>query len=302
MRRCKNPPVLNWDDLRHLVALHHAGSLARAATLLAVDKATVARRLEALEDSLHCRLIERLPAGYRLTEAGHHALEHALAMAAQAAELEARLGDAQAAMRGVVRVTAPAWFCRLVLIPELPAFRAQHPQLELQLLTTNLLVSMPKREADIAVRNLRAEERGLASRQLGRLRSAIYAAQTYAKQRGLPRTRDELAVHHLIAYQERICFLPEYAWLADAGAPVAFRASDTLALAEACEAGIGLAVLPCVLGDAAPALERVPVAPVAEETIWSVVPSERLKQPAVRATLQWIAALFERRQAELAPP
>lgn len=294
--------MLNWDDLRHLVALHHAGSLARAATLLAVDKATVSRRLEALEDSLHCRLFERLPAGYRLTEAGHQALEHALAMAAQAAELEARLGDVQAAMRGVVRVTAPAWFCRLVLIPELPAFRQQHPQLELQLLTTNLVVSMPKREADIAVRNLRAEERGLASRQLGRLRSAIYAAKAYLDQRGVPRTRDELAAHHLIAYQERICFLPGYAWLADCGAPVAFRASDTLALAEACEAGLGLAVLPCALGDAVAALRRVPVAPAAEETIWCVAPSERIMQPPVRATLQWIAALFERRQAELAPP
>lgn len=309
--QCKNSPVLNWDDLRHLVALHHAGSLARAALLIGVDKATVARRIESLESTLRCPLVERLPSGYRLTDAGRRALEIALAISEHAAELEASVGASVPAASGKVRVTAPAWFCRLVLIPQLPGFRERQPGIELQLLTTNLVLSMPKREADIAVRNLRAPERGLTSRRLGQLASALYASLDYLERRGMPHNRAALARHHLISYHDRVSYVGAFDWLSDGVAPVVFRASDTLALAEACEAGLGLAVLPCLLGDGVRSLRRIRLtepaglgeddSATAEEEIWAVVPREQLRRAAVQATLQWIAALFAQHQQRLAP-
>lgn len=93
-------------------------------------------------------------------------------------------------------------------------------------------------------------------------------------------------------------YVEGFAWLATLGAPVSFRASDTLALAEACVAGLGLAVLPCSVGDAAPSLEAIACAGLCIEPIWMVVPQDLRQRLAVRLTLQWIARLF----AEHRPP
>lgn len=289
--RCNNATVLDWNDLRYLVALRQGGSLARAGALAGVDKATVARRIEALEGALSARLIERLPEGYRVTDQGEQAVAAGQSIAEVVADLQASLGKGGRA-EGVVRVTAPAWFCRHVLIPALPDFRAQHPGIELELLTTNVLVSMPKREADIAVRNRRATERGLASRQLGRLASTMYAARAYIARTGEPSRRADIASRHLLSYQDRVSYVPGFEWLQKCAAPVAFRASDTLALTEACVAGLGIAVLPCPVGDREPQLRRIPLG-VEEETIWLVVPRELASLPAMRTTSRWLARLFE---------
>ena len=208
------------------------------------------------------------------------------------ADLEGEIGGANRPAVGTVRVTAPAWFCRHVLIPALPAFREVNPGIALAFLTTNVVVSMTKREADIAVRNLRATERGLASRRLGELGSMLYGARSYLDRAGRPRERAESAARHLISYQERISYIEGFAWLHALGAPVAFRASDTLALAEACAAGLGLAVLPCSVGDADRTLEPVACAGASVEQIWMIVPQDVRQRPPVRLTLQWIARLW----------
>jgi|CXWL01.1.fsa_nt_gi DNA-binding transcriptional LysR family regulator len=295
--------MLDWDDLRFLLALQRTGSLARAAALLEVDKSTVGRRLDTLEAALGEPLVQRLPAGYRLTAAGQRACETAHAMSDLLDDL---LGQSQAhAAAGVVRLTAPAWFSRMVLIPALPEFRAEYPQLELEFLTTNLVVSMTKREADLAIRNLRPEERGLVSRRLGELGSMLYGSNEYLASTGPLDDRDSLARCHFVSYHERLSHIEGFAWLEVLGAPVAFRASDTLALAEACTAGLGLAVLPCWLGDAAP-LQRVALAGHCQETIWLVMPSELRHRPALRGTANWVARLFALHAARLggrmAPP
>ncbi len=280
--------MLDWDDLRHLLALRHTGSLARAAALLAVDKSTVGRRLDTLEAALGEPLVQRLPGGYRLTDAGERACEAAQAMSDLVSEL---VGRSRTGAAGLVRVTAPAWFSRMVLIPALPEFRAAHSQVELEFLTTNVMISMTKREADLAIRNQRPEERGLASRRLGELGSMLYASAAYLASVGAIETRSALARCHFVSYQERLSYIEGFAWLETLGAAVAFRASDTLALAEACAAGLGFAVLPCWLGDTAP-LQRVAAGGQCRETIWLVMPTELRHQPALRATADWVARLF----------
>jgi DNA-binding transcriptional LysR family regulator len=126
----------------------------------------------------------------------------------------------------------------------------------------------------------------------------LYGARSYLDRAGRPQQRPEIARRHLISYQERVTYVEGFAWLATLGAPVSFRASDTLALAEACAAGLGLAVLPCSVGDADPSLEAIACAGLCIEPIWMVVPQDLRQRLAVRLTLQWIARLF----AEHRPP
>lgn len=159
---------------------------------------------------------------------------------------------------------------------------------------------MPKREADIAVRNLRASERGLASRRLGDLGSALYGSLRLLERQGRPHTREALARYHVISYQDQLTYVAGFAWLTDLKSPVAFRASDTLALAEACVAGLGLAVLPCYVGDGELTLERVACAETCLEPIWLIVPDDLRRQSGVWLTTQWIARLFAESQNELA--
>jgi len=292
--------VLDWNDLRYVLALRQAGSLAKAGALLRVDKATVARRIDALESAIGARLVQRSAAGYRLTEQGERSVVLAQDIAQRVAEFEAVAAGRRSRAQGAVRVTAPAWFCRHILIPALPEFRAAQPDVELQLLTTNLVVSMPRREADIAIRNLRPAQAGLAARKLGALHSSLYGARGYFARAGMPQEAGELAARHLLSYQDRITYVPGYHWLEGCGAPVAFRASDTLALAEACIAGLGLAVLPCAVAGRELGLQAVPFAGREAEDIWLVMPRELVAQPAVRATSDWLARLFRAHQAQLA--
>jgi DNA-binding transcriptional LysR family regulator len=300
--RCNNAPVPSWDDLRYLLALHRSGSLARAARTLRVDKTTVGRRLVALEEAMRARLVDRRPAGFVLTPEGLRAVDAAARMEATLAGLESEIASAGPAAAGAVRVTAPGWFSRHVIIPALPTFQERHPALELQLVTTNALLNMSQREADVAIRSVRPRQRSLVARRLGVLGSALYGARSYLERRGRPTTRKALSAHHLAAYDDRVTYLASFDWLARLGAPVAFRATDTLVLLDAVVAGVGLGVLPCYLGEDHAGLERLALGGVGQEEIWAVTQADVRRSPRVRVAIDWLADRFREEQARLLGP
>jgi DNA-binding transcriptional LysR family regulator len=287
---------VDWDDLRYLLAVHRAGSLTRAARTLRVDKATVGRRLTALSQTLGAEVIEHLPRGVRLTRAGELAAATAERVDAEIAALQGEAGGGDAS----VRLTAPIWFAKHVLMPALPAFRKRHPKVELGLLSTSDVLDLPGRRADVALRNLRPTQAGLVVKPAGTLGSGLYASRTYLAERGRPRGRNDLASHHLLAYENRITYVPELAWLERAQVPVSFRATDALALLEATLGGLGIAVLPCFLGDAEPSLERLTPLGLGHEEIMIVTHESARKSPAVRAAVDWLAALWKQHAARLA--
>ncbi len=290
----------NWDDLRYLLALHRAGSLTRAARLERVDKATVSRRLAALEGALGARLVERLPRGHALTPEGRTMLGTAEQMEALLASAHAGLQTGSDGNSGIVRVTAPIWFARHIIIPALAKLQTRHPRLEVRLVTTNAVLNMAAREADVAVRNLRPTQTGMIARRAGALGSTLYGATKYLEQRGRPSHRRQLRQHHLIGYEERLTYVPSFSWLSSTGAAVAFRASDTLALADAVRAGLGLAVLPCYLGDEEPGVERVEFVGVGREDIYLVTHPALRSVPRVKTVVAWMADLFRTNQQRLA--
>jgi DNA-binding transcriptional LysR family regulator len=106
----------------------------------------------------------------RLTEAGRTALGAAEEMARVAAGLVGRLGKTEdGAVRGTVRLTAPQWLAERLLLLELPALRAQHPRLEVQLLGTNAVLDLTRLEADLALRNVKPNHLSLIARKVGSL-------------------------------------------------------------------------------------------------------------------------------------
>ena len=143
---------MDWNDLRYLLAVHRCGSLARAAAQLGVTKATVSRRLAALEESIGVAVVERTPEGMTVTPAGMAAVNAAATMEAAAARVRDDVaGAASEHVTGIVRLTIAPWLAERLVIPAVPRLREAHPQLDLRVNTTHELVDIGARDADLAL-------------------------------------------------------------------------------------------------------------------------------------------------------
>jgi len=295
---------LNWDDLRYLLAIKRRGTLAGAAQELKVTKATASRRLSALEESVGTRLVDRRPSGLVLTAAGLAVLETAEDVENAVASVEERVASsADAKPRGLVRVTAPQWVAERLLIPELPALRSRHAELEVDLIGTNKILNLAEHEADLAIRNVRPTQRSLTARRIAELGGCVYASNEYLERRGVPASSasEAIAGHDLLAY-EGLGGIPGFEWMRDAehAAQIAFRANDAVALLSAASAGLGLAALPCMLGDLEPALRRVPSLGFSRCAVL-LVTHEQLRHTArIRAVSEFVIEIFARQRALIA--
>jgi DNA-binding transcriptional LysR family regulator len=297
VRRCTVP--VDPADLRFVLAVSRGGSLLGAARALGVDKATVIRRIDALEESLGAKLVERAQRGWTLTAAGRTAAEAAERIEEEIARLTGAVSEDEG---GVVRLTAPAFFARQFLIPEMGRFQLGWPRIELRLLTTNAMLDLGKRDADIAVRNVRPDRGRLVSRPLGRLGHAVYAARSYVERRGAPRTRDDLRAHHLLGYEATTILQPELRWIAESGIPVVLRVTDTLTLLDGVRAGLGIAPLPCCIGEHDRDLVRIDVCGRGRDEICCVYPEDLRETARIRAAVDWLGEIWTRHRSVLEGP
>jgi DNA-binding transcriptional LysR family regulator len=242
---------VDWQDVRFFAALARHGSLSGAARALAVNHATVARRLAGLEEALGAKLIERRPNGYELTAAGRSALIAAGAMEAAAQSL-ARPAPEQR-MGGLVRITATPSLAEAFLIPRLADFRAQYPTIDIELIADRRTVSLARHEADLGLRLARPDDGELIARRVATLGFGFYAN---AEWRGRLAAGEEPA---FVGFDETSAHLPEALWLARRfpGGRLVFRTNSQISQASAARHGGGVALLPHFLGRADPDLDRV---------------------------------------------
>jgi DNA-binding transcriptional LysR family regulator len=294
--------MVDWNDLRYLLAVHRRGSLAGAARELRVTKATAGRRLALLETALGAQLVERKPRGMALTSAGRQAVAAASSMSDAMVELKERLSRvADDRVVGLVRATAAGWLASRLLIPALPALRDRYPDLEVELLSTNRVLNLAEREADVALRNVKPAQRCLIARRIGQIGGCVYAARAYLDGRTPPRSAAALASHELLLH-DGPGGMPDFEWLQspNLAAKIAFRTSDPVALVAAATAGLGLAALPCFLADREPGLVRIPGLGFSRCDLWLVVHEQVHKTARVRAVTHFIATLLGTQREALA--
>jgi len=286
--------MLDWDDLRVFLAVHRTRSHAAAGRTLRVAATTVGRRLSGLEARVGAHLFSRTPEGLVPTAAATALLAHAERMEAEALATERLLTGADARPTGVVRLTCGDGFATSILAPALPAFLAAHPGLSLELHAEPRVFDLTRLEADVALRNVRPRERSLIARRLGLERYGLFAAPSYLARRGVPRGPADLAGHDLVLYDRLYDRLRGQSWLRRiaAGARVAVRASNTMTLHAACNAGAGIALISTafVRADARytpllPGLE-----PPADE-IWVATHADLRTSARVAVTLRWLEQL-----------
>jgi DNA-binding transcriptional LysR family regulator len=256
----------DWNDLRLVLAVQRDGSLRAAAAELGMDHSTIFRHLKALEKKLGVRLFERLPGGaYRATAAGERRAAAAERIEHETLALDRDIAGRDRRPAGKLRVTSSETLAQSRLIPHLAAFRQAHPNIVVELVMDNRVLDLSRREADIALRPMRPTEGNLWGRKLSGLdvllgqgadRAVRRAAHT--RRRGGAPAADRLGRRHQRHQGAH--------WLvrkAPATA-VVYRTSSLVNQALAARAGIGVALLPCYLGDGDRGLERALAEPVAE--------------------------------------
>ncbi len=293
---------MNWDDLRFVLALAQAGSLARAAKALRVDHTTVGRRIDAVEADLGVRLFTRTTTGYVLTAEAETLLPEIERVEASVLALERGARARSDSVEGLVRVTSGETFGGTYLAPRLAAFGREHPGLTVELVTGGVILDLARREADIAVRFFRSPHESLVVRRAAEMAHGLYATPGYLG-RKVPKKPGDLRGHRILtsAAEHGSAAVAEAAWVErlTGGATPAFVSNLTVALLEAARAGAGIAVLPRYLGDADPSLQHVPMPDEPREPIWITVHRDMKQARRVRVVLDFLSECFKRDRALL---
>jgi len=279
--------MVNWEDIRHFLAVAESGTLSGAARRLKVDHATVSRRLAGLEAALNVRLVDRLPRSCRLTAIGRQVFERALEMEVAAHSIARLAKAAHAPLVGRVILSAPPVLVAHLFAEHLARFRAQYPDIRLSLSAQGQQVSLSRREADVAVRLVRPDEAGSVTRKIGTMAFGLYAHRSYAHLATPERWQ-------FIAFDQSYADMPQQRWLLGIAGdrPVACELNHISEHLVAVRAGVGVAGLPCFLGERERDLVRVDEGvPSFARDIWLVAHRDLRKTPAIRAVMDFVATV-----------
>ncbi len=250
---------MNWDDLRFVLAVARHGSHSAAARALGVTQPTVGRRLRALEQALGDPLFERSNGVLAPTPVAASVLEQVEEMEARALAAERIARRGRGGCAGEVHVSASDWLASRVLPGALATIAARAPEVQIALAADPRVVSLPRNEADIALRPRRFEYNGVWQRAVGSVPFAVYGSRAYLARRDPPSAATQCDGHELILMDDSAGPIADVEWLGRvaARARVRARVNGRDAMASLALSGLGLACLPTLVGDATRGLTRV---------------------------------------------
>ena len=285
---------VDWDDRRYFLAVARATSLRKAADRLGVSRSTVLRRVSALEEALGVRLFERLQNGYFTTPAGDELLSSAERMEQEAIASARRLAGRDAQLTGKIRITMPGAFASHLLMPDLAAFSRAHPGITLDIAPDYSVVDLAKREADVAIRLTNDPPDDLVGRRILTIGKAGYVSKEL-----LPDADDPSSAPPLtwIGWTDAPSSLQ---WVMETDypdIPIETIVNDPVATLEAAKAGLGMALLPCFMGDAAPELYRLPPGKLLFHTdMWILTHEDLRKTARIRKFMDFMSDAILRRR------
>lgn len=273
---------MDWEDLRHFLAVARAGTVSKAAKDLGSSPSTVIKRVRDLEDTLGELLFDRSRDGYALTNFGQSVLDYAEAAETSTLAITRLAGGNADLASGSVRIAAPELIGGRWLVPLLRQLHEKHPNLMLELVTSMEIVSLSRREAEVSLRFARPEQDDLVARRVATVAFGVYARASDNSARAAWVGFDESMQDLLIAQALKLRMEDD--------TPV-LRTNQISVQLEAARGGIGKALLPCFVADRDPLLARLPDPhpPFALE-LWLVVRHDLQRSPHVRAVMEFIIA------------
>jgi len=286
---------VDWNDLRYLLAVSRAGSLAGAARSLGVRHTTVSRRIEALEAALAASLFTRTPDGMTLTEAGVAVLPLAEEVERTVETMERRVAGDDDRVEGVVRLTTSEALSGF-LVRRLGELQNRYPNLTVDVLSTNASLDLARGEADMALRLVPTAQADLVSKRLCDAGWSLYAAEGYVARMGRPSDPNTLAGHNIVGFDETMAKTPGAVWLdahADGG-HIVMRCNSIIAAMNAMIAGMGVGMVPCFLAEDEPTLTRLTDAVLSTRGVWVVFHPDVAKIKRVRAVIDFVTEIVNR--------
>jgi DNA-binding transcriptional LysR family regulator len=235
---------ISWELYRSFRGVIEQGSLSGAARALDIAQPTVGRHIAALERSLGLVLFTRSQSGLLPTEAAQSLRIFADSMQSAAAAMERAAASEGTGVRGTVRVTCSEIIGVEVLPPIVTALRNEYPDLTVEIVLTNQVQDLLRRQADIAVRMACPKQGQLIARRIGQLKLAMYAHRHYLDRRGTPGNITDLSAHSLIGFDTATEFLRKAGkgltlWRREA---FALRTDNDLAQLALLRAGAGIGI------------------------------------------------------------
>lgn len=290
--RMNQLPPFDWSLVPSFLAVLDAGSLMGAARSLRAQQSTLSRHVAALEAQLGVALFERTGRGVLPTAAALALADAARQMAEGAERLGQQLLRRSRSMQGTVRISASQLAASTLLPPLLAELRHQEPGLQLELVATNAVSNLLRREADIALRMLRPTQTALVARKLGELSLQACAHQRYLARAGTPRRAEDLSAHTLVGMDKDGDILKGFA---ATGMPLsrehfALRTDDQVAYAALVIGGAGIGFLArYVIEDTPGLVPLLPELPTPRLPVWLAVHREIRGNPAVRRVFDFLA-------------
>ena len=293
-----------FDALAAFVKVAETQSFSEAARRLRSSKSAVSRNVGALETELGARLFNRTTRSLKLTEAGQAYFERVSRILADLDDANRALGRLEAAPRGRLIVSAPMSFGFLHLAPALPDFLARYPELEVDLSLSDRFVDVVDEGFDVALRIGALPDSSLVARRIAPIRRALCASPAYFRERGTPKTPDEIKGHECLR-NSNVGRAEEWRFVAEDGKAVVVSVSgrvsanngDTLRILAL--AGFGVANLPTFIvgadlrsGALVAALDRFVPQNIAMSALY---PHARHLSPKVRAFVDFLVERFGKR-------
>lgn len=276
------------------VRVVETGSFSGAARQIGIGQPAISKTIAQLEDRLQVRLLVRSTHGLTPTDAGLRFYERAKTAIHEADEAELEARGAGAGLTGQLRVSAATTFARLLVVPRLPEFLTQHPDLEIDIVLDDRVIDLVSEGVDVSLRMGQLSDSSAVARRLARGRRSVIATPAYFEQAGVPAVPAELATHEAIVYSQL-----ENNWMFrkdGTETSVAIRGRVRVSAAEGIRAAVLADMGLTVNSDwmFAPELESGAVVRVLKDwelppvDLWAVFPTGRLASAKARAFADFV--------------
>jgi len=283
---------LDWNQLRAFLETAETGSLSAAARKLGLTQPTLSRQVAAIEQRMGVTLFERVGKAMALTPTGLELLEHARAMGAAAEMLSLAATGRSQAIEGVVSVSATDIVAAHLLPPLVRKLREQEPGIAIEVISSNALSDLLRREADIAIRHVKPEQPELIARLIREATASFYASEAWVRLHGHPRAAGDVADLPFVGSDRSGRFL---AYLRQHGLPLSESnfscyADHSLAHWALVRQGLGIGAMMDEVARGTPGIVRVldDVPPV-RFPIWLVSHRELRTSRRIRAVFEGLA-------------
>lgn len=289
---------MNAEYLKLFVRVAATKNMSSAGKELGLSPAVSGTYIKKLEQSLGVRLVHRTTRRVSLTEEGLNFLPHAKKVLESIETAQSSVDSGSSTPKGTLRITAPASFGRMHIIPALSGFVERYPDLKIDLTMSDSIMDMVEGGFDIAVRNSSLKDSSFIARKLADDTRIICASPEYLQKHGEPSSPDELVNHKcvdLVGIENWVFEIQDT--LKSIKIESALRVNNGEAVRDACVNGIGITICSiwCAYeklhsGELVQILRDYPL--VNETAIWAVYPSSRLLAPKVRAFIDYYLECF----------